>query len=215
VRRQCKRTLKRLDGRGEVAFRGQRHAEIAKKLRHIRGQGDRPSNQLDRLVVSPLAPAQNAELMNRLWVVSIGAQDLCIYRFGFVQTACGNKRGGLLDARLQQLIVGHTSIVPTQDALLLLRVDSHQQTIRKANNDPDGTRTRVTGVKGQCPRPLDDGARCAQPKPRHHLGFLVALRRLVKGPARQQRYENRRSIDCAKQKRTMRAEKLAREEWPK
>jgi len=25
-------------------------------------------------------------------------------------------------------------------------------------NDPDGSRTRVTAVKGQCPRPLDDGA---------------------------------------------------------
>ena len=25
-------------------------------------------------------------------------------------------------------------------------------------SDPDGTRTRVTGVKGRCPRPLDDGA---------------------------------------------------------
>ena len=25
-------------------------------------------------------------------------------------------------------------------------------------NDPDGIRTRVTGVKGQCPRPLDDRA---------------------------------------------------------
>jgi hypothetical protein len=25
-------------------------------------------------------------------------------------------------------------------------------------NDPNGTRTRVTGVKGRCPRPLDDGA---------------------------------------------------------
>ena len=24
--------------------------------------------------------------------------------------------------------------------------------------DPDGSRTRVTAVKGQCPRPLDDGA---------------------------------------------------------
>ena len=28
-------------------------------------------------------------------------------------------------------------------------------------SDPDGTRTRVTGVKGRCPRPLDDGATCA------------------------------------------------------
>ncbi len=25
-------------------------------------------------------------------------------------------------------------------------------------NDPDGNRTRVTAVKGRCPRPLDDGA---------------------------------------------------------
>ena len=25
-------------------------------------------------------------------------------------------------------------------------------------NDPDGTRTRVAGVKGRSPRPLDDGA---------------------------------------------------------
>jgi hypothetical protein len=25
-------------------------------------------------------------------------------------------------------------------------------------SDPNGTRTRVTGVKGRCPRPLDDGA---------------------------------------------------------
>ena len=25
-------------------------------------------------------------------------------------------------------------------------------------SDPDGSRTRVTAVKGQCPRPLDDGA---------------------------------------------------------
>ncbi len=28
----------------------------------------------------------------------------------------------------------------------------------KLKDDPDGTRTRVTGVKGRCPRPLDDGA---------------------------------------------------------
>ena len=25
-------------------------------------------------------------------------------------------------------------------------------------SDPNGNRTRVTGVKGRCPRPLDDGA---------------------------------------------------------
>ena len=28
----------------------------------------------------------------------------------------------------------------------------------KKANDPNGTRTRVTAVKGRCPRPLDDGA---------------------------------------------------------
>jgi hypothetical protein len=27
-------------------------------------------------------------------------------------------------------------------------------------SDPDGSRTRVTAVKGRCPRPLDDGALC-------------------------------------------------------
>ncbi len=29
---------------------------------------------------------------------------------------------------------------------------------RDANNDPYGTRTRVAGVKGRSPRPLDEGA---------------------------------------------------------
>ena len=28
----------------------------------------------------------------------------------------------------------------------------------KTRNDPVGIRTPVTGVKGQCPKPLDDGA---------------------------------------------------------
>ena len=28
----------------------------------------------------------------------------------------------------------------------------------KISNDPYGTRTRVTAVKGRCPRPLDEGA---------------------------------------------------------
>ena len=30
--------------------------------------------------------------------------------------------------------------------------------ISKDENDPDGTRTRVAGVKGRSPRPLDEGA---------------------------------------------------------
>ena len=32
-------------------------------------------------------------------------------------------------------------------------------------NDPNGTRTRVTAVKGRCPRPLDDGAPRFEYKP--------------------------------------------------
>lgn len=35
-------------------------------------------------------------------------------------------------------------------------------------SDPDGIRTRVAGVKGQCPRPLDDGAK--QDLPIYPLG---------------------------------------------
>ena len=30
----------------------------------------------------------------------------------------------------------------------------------KLNGDPYGIRTRVAGVKGQCPRPLDEGVAC-------------------------------------------------------
>jgi hypothetical protein len=33
------------------------------------------------------------------------------------------------------------------------------QRLRRFPSDPDGTRTRVAGVKGRCPRPLDDGAK--------------------------------------------------------
>lgn len=33
---------------------------------------------------------------------------------------------------------------------------------RKKKNDPNGTRTRVTAVKGRCPRPLDDGANAGE-----------------------------------------------------
>ncbi len=34
--------------------------------------------------------------------------------------------------------------------------------------DPSGTRTRVTAVRGRCPRPLDDGTFCK----RHHFNNL-------------------------------------------
>jgi hypothetical protein len=35
---------------------------------------------------------------------------------------------------------------------------SISQIVRGMLSDPNGTRTRVAGVKGRCPRPLDDGA---------------------------------------------------------
>jgi hypothetical protein len=37
----------------------------------------------------------------------------------------------------------------------------------RENSDPDGIRTRVAGVKGLCPRPLDDGAPRSQDYNRH------------------------------------------------
>lgn len=42
-----------------------------------------------------------------------------------------------------------------------VRMGKYQEDRWKANeaetNGPNGTRTRVFGVRGQCPRPLDDG----------------------------------------------------------
>ena len=35
-----------------------------------------------------------------------------------------------------------------------------KQEPNKRNGDPYGIRTRVAGVKGQCPRPLDEGVAC-------------------------------------------------------
>ena len=40
----------------------------------------------------------------------------------------------------------------------LLGSDGVRGACETLRNDPDGSRTRVTAVKGQCPRPLDDGA---------------------------------------------------------
>lgn len=39
-------------------------------------------------------------------------------------------------------------------------------------NSPDGVRTRVTGLKGQRPRPLDDGS-TKDRAPRFELGSLM------------------------------------------
>src|SRR5437764_12976969 len=36
--------------------------------------------------------------------------------------------------------------------------DCLSRLVEKIESDPNGTRTRVTAVKGRCPRPLDDGA---------------------------------------------------------
>ena len=51
-------------------------------------------------------------------------------------------------------------------------------------DDPYGTRTRVTAVKGRCPRPLDEGAAgglVVTPKIRQKSGFYLTDRRYVKG----------------------------------
>ena len=54
-------------------------------------------------------------------------------------------------------------------------------------NDPDGIRTRVTGVKGQCPRPLDDGAALGQTASRNC--YIVLGQSLGQvGPLRGQRH---------------------------
>ena len=47
------------------------------------------------------------------------------------------------------------------DAAAVHRISNCHRTVKpisKDENDPDGTRTRVAGVKGRSPRPLDDGA---------------------------------------------------------
>ena len=43
-------------------------------------------------------------------------------------------------------------------------------------NDPNGTRTRVAGVKGRSPRPLDDGAARAATRMRRPPQYLAARR---------------------------------------
>ena len=40
----------------------------------------------------------------------------------------------------------------------LIRSAATRRLSGRPHNDPDGIRTRVAGVKGLCPRPLDDGA---------------------------------------------------------
>jgi hypothetical protein len=52
-----------------------------------------------------------------------------------------------------------------------------------ATSDPDGIRTRVAGVKGQCPRPLDDGA---IPCP---VGYIVPPAPIRQVAARKRTYQ--------------------------
>ena len=40
------------------------------------------------------------------------------------------------------------------------------------NGDPNGIRTRVTAVKGRCPKPLDDRV---SPEPQNHTGHFLAV----------------------------------------
>jgi integrase len=59
-------------------------------------------------------------------------------------------------------ISGHqetpTTTLKTKKPSVLLGSDGCCGAIETLQNDPDGNRTRVTAVKGRCPRPLDDGA---------------------------------------------------------
>ena len=41
--------------------------------------------------------------------------------------------------------------------------------------DPKGTRTPVTGVRGRCPRPLDDGAKKSGPFLKYLVSFVKLL----------------------------------------
>src|SRR3954469_3693086 len=45
-----------------------------------------------------------------------------------------------------------------KQALKIVASQQEQAVANRPNSDPNGTRTRVTAVKGRCPRPLDDGA---------------------------------------------------------
>jgi hypothetical protein len=62
-------------------------------------------------------------------------------------------------------------------------------------SDPDGTRTRVTAVKGRCPRPLDDGAN------RHADKTIAKHASLSRHPGHLHRFDGRcahKKTDCAR-----------------
>ncbi len=75
-------------------------------------------------------------------------------------------------------------------------------------NDPDGSRTRVTAVKGRCPRPLDDGAghsicrtrqctgrrRCV--KPANGSPAIPRKRRALKSPLHLENYVVSSLVAC-------------------
>ena len=54
------------------------------------------------------------------------------------------------------IVIGLRSNLAAEKSLPL-RGTIHILYIREENGDPYGIRTRVAGVKGQCPRPLDEG----------------------------------------------------------
>ena len=70
--------------------------------------------------------------------------------------------GGRSSARFasRRVVVGVLSTPESKKAPDLYGCDAVAQTRgQQRRSDPDGTRTRVAGVKGRSPRPLDDGAR--------------------------------------------------------
>ena len=58
------------------------------------------------------------------------------------------------DERIERRLSGQLAVFPNE-------TERRRDSRRSLEIDPDGVRTRVAGVKGRSPRPLDDGAGCA------------------------------------------------------
>ena len=66
----------------------------------------------------------------------------------------GSHTGSLISDQSEPISKNHKTKKPS----VLLGSDGLGYPSETLPSDPDGSRTRVTAVKGRCPRPLDDGA---------------------------------------------------------
>jgi hypothetical protein len=67
---------------------------------------------------------------------------------------CVLKIHGSISSPAQAIGKTHKTTKPSE----MLGSDGCRMASESVPSDPDGSRTRVTAVKGRCPRPLDDGA---------------------------------------------------------